>query len=289
MAVKKPRLGRGLDALFDSLQSTPTATPASDKEQLRQVPIDLLQRGKYQPRTHMDEEALQTLADSIKRQGIVQPIVARDLGSGDYEIVAGERRWRAAQRAGLHEVPVIVKQIPDEAAIAIALIENIQRENLNPIEEAQALQRLTDEFKLTHQQIAETVGRSRAAVSNLLRLLALEDEIKRLLEIGKLDMGHARALLSLKEGAERLRLAREIAQRGLSVRDAEKSVQRRLSNAKQKKPAPQRDADIQSLEQALSGKLGTKVDIQHQRGGKGKLVIHYNSADEFDGILSRIR
>jgi ParB family chromosome partitioning protein len=281
--MKKQRLGRGLDALLGSSYEAAHAA----REELKHLPIDLLQRGKYQPRTHMDKGALEELAASIKSQGVVQPIVVRPIAAGNYEIVAGERRWRAAQLAGLENIPAVVRNIPDEAAIAIALIENIQRENLNPVEEANALQRLIDEFRMTHQAVAEAVGRSRAAVTNLLRLLTLNADVREMLEKGKMDMGHARALLAL-DGAQQSKTARQVVERGLSVRETEQLV-RRLTE----KPAPRKrsgvDPDVRALTQKLSDKLGAKVRIQAGRRGRGKLVIEYTSLDQLDGILARIR
>ena len=286
MTSKKPRLGRGLDALLGS--ALEAAATGSGKEELKQLPVDLLQRGKYQPRTHMSETALQELADSIKVQGVVQPIVVRSIGAGRYEIVAGERRWRAAQLAGLHSIPAVVRDIPDEAAIAIALIENIQRENLNPVEEAMALQRLIDEFGMTHQQTAESVGRSRAAVTNLLRLLTLNNDVREMLEKAQMDMGHARALLALT-GKAQSDAARQVVAKGLSVRETEQLV-RRLTERPHRPQAPRaRDPDIRALEEKLSDKLGARVHVQHAAGGKGKLVIEYTSMDELDGILARIK
>jgi ParB family chromosome partitioning protein len=252
------------------------------------LPIDLLQRGKYQPRTHMNGEALQELADSIKVQGVVQPIVVRPLGAGRYEIVAGERRWRAAQMAGLHSVPAVVRDIPDEAAIAIALIENIQRENLNPVEEAMALQRLIDEFGMTHQQTAESVGRSRAAVTNLLRLLTLNPDVRQMLEEGRMDMGHARALLALT-GKAQSDAARQVVDKGLSVRETEQLVRRLTERPHAPKSVRAKDPDIRALEEKLADRLGARVVIQHASSGKGKLVIDYHSMDELDGILARIK
>ena len=284
MSIKKPRLGRGLDALLGSALDT----AASGKDELKLVPVDLLQRGKYQPRTHMGEAALQELSDSIKAQGVVQPIVVRPIGAGRYEIIAGERRWRAAQMAGLHSIPAVVRDIPDEAAIAIALIENIQRENLNPVEEATALQRLIDEFGMTHQQTAESVGRSRAAVTNLLRLLSLNGDVREMLELGRMDMGHARALLALT-GKAQSEAARQVVDKGLSVRETEQLVRRLLERPHTRKTVRGKDPDIRSLEEKLSGKLGARVLIQHAASGKGKLTIEYNSMDELDGILARIR
>lgn len=284
MMTKKPRLGRGLDALLGASYDAHT-----EKDELKQLPVDLLQRGKYQPRTHMDKGALDELAASIKAQGVVQPIVVRPLPAGNYEIVAGERRWRAAQLAGLQNIPAVVRRVPDEAAIAIALIENIQRENLNPVEEANALQRLIDEFRMTHQQVAEAVGRSRAAVSNLLRLLTLNEDVREMLEQGRMDMGHARALLGLEGGAQS-KTARQVVDKGLSVRETENLV-RRLTE----KPAGRKgthggvDPDTRALQTKLSEKLGAKVHIRHGRKGAGRLTIDYDSLDQLDGILARIR
>jgi ParB family transcriptional regulator, chromosome partitioning protein len=286
MSTKKPRLGRGLDALLGSALEA-AAAPAG-KDELKQLPVDLLQRGKYQPRTHMSQEALQELADSIKVQGVVQPIVVRSIGGGRYEIVAGERRWRASQLAGLHTVPAVVRDIPDEAAIAIALIENIQRENLNPVEEAMALQRLIDEFGMTHQQTAESVGRSRAAVTNLLRLLTLNADVREMLEQAQMDMGHARALLALT-GKAQSDAARQVVDKGLSVRETEQLVRRLTERPHAAKAVHRKDPDVRALEEKLSDKLGARVHVQYGASGKGKLVIEYNSMDELDGILARIR
>jgi len=286
MSGKKPRLGRGLDALLGS--ALEAAAVPSGKDELKQLPVDLLQRGKYQPRTHMSETALQELADSIKVQGVVQPIVVRPIGGGRYEIVAGERRWRASQLAGLHSVPAVVRDIPDEAAIAIALIENIQRENLNPVEEALALQRLIDEFGMTHQQTAESVGRSRAAVTNLLRLLTLNEDVRDMLDKGQMDMGHARALLALT-GKAQSDAAHQVVHKGLSVRETEQLVRRLNERPHHPKATTAKDPDTRALEERLSEKLGARVAIQHSATGKGKLVIEYNSMDELDGILTRIK
>ena len=285
MSVKKARLGKGLDALLgDSL-----ATAGKVADEMRKLPVDLLQPGKYQPRSQMAEESLQDLAQSIKTQGIVQPILVRKLATGSYEIIAGERRWRAAQLAGLDEVPTVVRNIPDEAALAVALIENIQRENLTPIEEAVGIRRLLDEFGLTHQQAAENVGRSRTAVTNMLRLLTLTKEVRILLDSGKLDMGHARALLALSD-LDQVKTARTVVDRGLSVRETEnlvrKIIERGQSSGKTteaKKP----NADILNLQEEISDRLGAKVQIRDS-SGKGKLIIQYNSLDELDGILEKI-
>jgi ParB family chromosome partitioning protein len=295
MTAKKKRLGRGLDALLSKPVAEVKAAAERDGP-LREIPVDLLQRGRYQPRLDIRQDSLEELADSIKAQGVVQPIVARPIGgAGDtqrYEIVAGERRWRAAQMAGLDSVPAVVRDIPDEAAIAMALIENIQREDLNPLEEARALDRLIREFDLTHGKAAEAVGRSRASVSNLLRLLDLSDKVKPLLEARQIEMGHARALLSIGDAVQQYDAARQVVRKGLSVRETERLVKRMLagpgSKAPAKKPASQ-SADIRRLEVEVSEKLGAKVNLQHTQKGAGKLVISYNSLDELDGILKHIR
>jgi ParB family chromosome partitioning protein len=288
MAIKGPRLGRGIDALLSGGVDDVAEDRAEKEGSLRQVAVDLLQRGKYQPRSHMDKEALAELAESIKQQGVVQPIVVRPIGGGRYEIVAGERRWRASQLAGLEKIPALVREIPDEAAIAVALIENIQRENLNPIEEAVALQRLANEFDLTHEQVATHVGRSRVAVSNLLRLLNLNSDVREMLENGELDMGHGRALLAV-EGATQSQLARQIAHKGLSVREAEALVRHGQGKPKPSSKSTKVDADTADLQRELSDRLGAKVSLSHGKSGKGKLVIEYNSLDELDGILQKIK
>lgn len=287
MNASKPRLGRGLDALLGGSKPGKQPAAASDADQLKELPVDLIQRGKYQPRTHMDESALQDLADSIKTQGIIQPVVVRKIESGNYEIIAGERRWRAAQMAGLHKVPVVIRDIPDEAAVVVALIENIQRENLNPVEEAAGLQRLIDEFGLTHQQIAETIGRSRTAVTNLIRLLGLQPKHKELLEQGKIDMGHARAMLPLEE-EKQTELANAVVQKGLSVRQAEAMAKKLQEGKQRKKKKPEKSADIKTLEDDISERLGATVLIDHKPNGKGKLVIEYHSSDELEGIIEKI-
>lgn len=288
--VKKRGLGRGLDALLSS--SAPKSAAQSEDPtvdgQLRQIPIERLQRGKYQPRIDMKPETLEDLASSIKAQGVVQPIVVRPLGDDRYEIIAGERRWRATQLAGLHEIPAIVREVPDEAAVAMALIENIQREELNPVEEAAALQRLIKEFEMTHQQAADAVGRSRVAVSNLLRLLSLADEVKSMLSNGELEMGHARALLAL-DGAMQMDAARMVVQRSLSVRETERLVRRLLEGADKPAAKPIDDPDVRRLQDDLSAKLGAKVKINAKSDGKGRLEISYNSLDELDGILAHIK
>lgn len=251
------------------------------------LPVDIIGRGKYQPRVDMHQESLQELADSIGEQGVVQPIVVRGIADGKYEIIAGERRWRAAQLAGLHEIPAVVRDVDDRGAIAIALIENIQRENLNPMEEARALQRLVDEFEVTHEEAAKAVGRSRAAVSNLLRLLDLEDAVKQQVEHGELEMGHARALLALSD-SKQVSAALQVIKRGLSVRATEALVKQLQQSRKSKLAAAAVDPDIQQLEIKLADTLGASVAIRQGRGGKGKLVISYNSLDELDGILEHI-
>ena len=303
---KRKSLGRGLDALLSSArpQAAPSPTPAAvapsspaSEGGLREIPVDLLRRGKYQPRVDMREETLAELAESIKAQGIVQPIVVRPLkglGSGEtqYEIVAGERRWRAAQLAGLHTVPAVVRDIPDEAAVAVALIENIQRENLNSIEEARSLHRLTTEFGLTHEDAAEAVGRSRVTVTNLLRLLELPRPVREMLERRELDMGHARALLGLSSAELQVELAERVLKQGLSVRETENAV-RRLAGTegggKRAKPARVAgDPNVRRLEADLAETLGAAVAIEHGPKG-GKVVIRYHGLDELEGILAHIK
>jgi ParB family chromosome partitioning protein len=287
MAAKRRGLGaRDLDVL---LRVPENDTPEAEGE-LRLLGVARIQPGKFQPRRAMDEERLAELAASIKAQGLIQPIVVRAVGAQRFEIIAGERRWRAAQLAGLTEIPALVREVRDQAVMAMTLIENIQRENLSPLEEAQALQRLIAEFKHTHQQVADAIGRSRASVSNLLRLLELPEPIKQLLEQHKLDMGHARALLTL-EPKLALGLARQAAEHGWSVRELENAVRRAqtVPKGKAKPTAAPRDADIVALERELAEKLAAKVSIQHGRGGRGKLVIGYHSVDELEGILERIR
>ncbi|HJE69699.1 MULTISPECIES: ParB/RepB/Spo0J family partition protein [Pseudomonas] len=290
MAVKKRGLGRGLDALLGGasvkvLQEQAAATPVSE---LQSLPVDIIQRGKYQPRRHMDPTALEELANSIRVQGLMQPIVVRAIGEGRYEIIAGERRWRASQQAGLDRIPALVRDVPDQVAIALALIENIQRQNLNPLEEAMALQRLQDEFELTQAQVAEAVGKSRSGVTNLLRLLALAEEAKDLLARGELEMGHARALLGLPK-ARQAEGARHVVARGLTVRQTEALVRQWLSGAEPVEKAPAVDPDISRLEQRLAERLGANVQIRHGEKGKGQLVIRYTSLDELQGVLAHIR
>jgi len=274
-----------------SLAATPAAVVNRDADgALRSLPVDIIQRGRYQPRVDMHPESLQNLADSIREQGVVQPIVVRGIGDGRYEIIAGERRWRAAQLAGLHEIPAVIRDVEDRAAIAIALIENIQRENLNPLEEARALKRLISEFEMTHEQAAQAVGRSRVAVSNLLRLLDLEDAVKGMVERRELEMGHARALLALS-GVRQVEAARQVIARGLTVRATERLVQELQHTDVSHRPSVRasRDPDIQRLETRLSDRLGASVLIRHGTGGKGRLEIRYNSLDELDGILEHIK
>ncbi|MCG8536263.1 MAG: ParB/RepB/Spo0J family partition protein [Pseudomonadales bacterium] len=298
MAAKKKGLGRGLDALLSSASipqkevSTDTSKPlVVEKEEvdgeLKHLPIEFLQRGRYQPRRDMDPQALEDLASSIKAQGIMQPTVVRPVGKNAYEIIAGERRWRASQLAGLDKVPCVIRAVADEAAIAMALIENIQREDLNPIEEAAALQRFQDEFELTHQQVAEAVGKSRTTVTNLLRLMSLSAEARKMVEHGDLEMGHARAILTLDQ-TKQTEAARTIASKGLSVRQTEALV-RRLQQEKVATGDTRIDPDIKLLQDNLSEKLGAPVMIQHGAKGKGKLVIRYSTLDELDGILDHIK
>lgn len=305
MAAKKRGLGRGLDALLSANSSITTkpvekshvvdeASKASDTDathssDLRHLPIEWLQRGKYQPRRDMSPEALEELSASIKAQGIMQPIIVRTIAEKKFEIIAGERRWRAAQMAELHDVPVIIKNVDDDAAIAMALIENIQREDLNPIEEAMALHRLQQEFELTQQEVADAVGKSRSTVTNLLRLMSLKDDVRRLLEHGDLEMGHARAILGLSADNQSL-AAQMVVSKGLSVRQTEslvRKLQEQASTTKEVKTEP--SADIKHLEEELSQKLGAGVMVQHGAKGKGKLVIKYNNLDELDGVLSHLR
>jgi ParB family chromosome partitioning protein len=283
MAVKKRGLGRGLNALLgDALSVEPIKNKTQD---LHTLPIEFLQRGKFQPRKDMKPEALQELSDSIKAQGIIQPIVVRAIGDEKYEIVAGERRWRAAQLAALQEVPVVIRDISDRTAMAVALIENIQREDLNVLEESEALQRLMNEFEMTHQQVADAIGKSRATVSNLLRLLDLQSDVKVLLSKGLIEMGHARALLSL-EANKQIEIAHKIVDQGLTVRAVEKIIKEQGNG---KKSAPKvKDSDTLRLQEELTEKTGSKVIINHQNNGKGKLIFNYVSLEELEGIIQRI-
>lgn len=300
---KRKGLGRGLDALLGGSNRPAPAPEAGDSStisatmpvvnagprdgQMVDVPVEYLQRGKYQPRRDMHEEALQELAESIKAQGVMQPIVIRPIDVDRYEIIAGERRWRACQLAGLEKIPAIIRDVPDEAAVAMALIENIQREDLNVVEEAVALKRLQDEFTLTHQEVADAVGKSRTAVSNILRLLNLCAEVRTMLERGDLEMGHARCLLSLAEDQQRL-LARQIVAKGLSVRQAEALVRSAQEEQKQQKAPTRVSADIEKLQEGLSEHIGVPVQVQHGAKGAGKLVLKYSSLDELDGILNHL-
>ncbi|CAD2266820.1 chromosome partitioning protein ParB [Stutzerimonas stutzeri] len=290
MATKKRGLGRGLDALLGGASVSAMQEEAAkvDTRELQQLPLELVQRGKYQPRRDMDPQALEELAQSIRNHGVMQPIVVRPVEGGRYEIIAGERRWCASQQAGLERVPALVREVPDEAAIAMALIENIQREDLNPIEEAVALQRLQQEFQLTQQQVADAVGKSRVSVSNLLRLIALPEEIKTLLSHGDLEMGHARALLGLPAD-QQIEGARHVVARGLTVRQTEALVRQWLSSKEKPKAEVKVDPDISRLEQRLAERLGSPVQIKHGQKGKGQLVIRYSSLDELQGVLAHIR
>ena len=298
MSTKRPSLGRGLGALLGQpVNEAPAGAdqPVRDEELIK-VPVDLLQRGKYQPRLDLRPESLQELAASIKAQGLVQPIIVRLLENQPpnqprrYEIIAGERRWRAAQMAGLHEIPAVLRRVSDSAAVAMALIENIQRENLNPLEEARGLERLIGEFDMTHQTAADAVGRSRAAVSNLLRLLELADEVKEFVEKRALEMGHARALLALSQRRQQVEVATLVVKKNLSVRETEALVRQTLAHAKagttSEQPRP--DPNVRKLETDLTEKLGAKVQLQYGPSGKGKLIINYTSLDELDGILEHI-
>ena len=285
--AKKPGLGRGLDMLLSAASTKKDQT--LNETELKQLPIDRIQKGPYQPRLNIDPDALQELAESIKAQGLVQPVIVRRLDSGLYELIAGERRWRAAQIAGLHDIPAIVRVIPDQAAAAMSLIENIQREDLNALEESLAMSRLIHEFGLTHQETANAVGRSRTAVTNLLRLLELEDETKRLLETKQIDMGHARALLTL-EGKTQRDTAQKVAKKGMSVRDTERLVKNMLSNTQGSvSKEKEKPLEVSKLEQSLAETLGAEIDIKYNSRGKGKLIIAYNSLDELDGILEHIK
>jgi ParB family chromosome partitioning protein len=296
MVTKKRGLGRGLDALLGGLreevelEEEPVAEPAHQVP--AKLPIDLIRRGRYQPRRDFDSERLRELADSIAAQGVIQPIVVRPVDDGQYEIIAGERRWRAAQLAGLSDIPVVVKEATEQEAMAIGLIENIQRHDLNPLEEAGALHRLLGEFGLTHQQVAQAVGKSRVTITNLLRLLELAADTKGLLEAGSLEMGHARALLGLKGGAQS-EAARQVVSRGLSVRETERLVRRLQQREDATTPPPEalprQDPDVRRLQEDLSERLGARVEIQSSPKGGGKLLISYGNLDELDGILAHIK
>lgn len=298
MAAKKRGLGRGLDALLgaaatEKLQAKADSDIARgqtpEQRELREIPIDLIRRGKYQPRRDMDPEALQELAESIKAQGVMQPIVLRPADPGNYEIIAGERRWRATQMAGLDTIPALIRDVPDEAAIAMALIENIQREDLNPIEEAIALQRLQQEFELTQQEVADAVGKSRSTITNLMRLMSLQDDVRKLLEHGDLEMGHGKALLGLA-GDEQSVAARTVVSKGLSVRQTEALVRKHVADKNKPPRQPRKlDPDVRRLQDDLAERLGARVQIQHGNSGKGKLILSYSSLAELDGILEHIK
>jgi ParB family chromosome partitioning protein len=281
---KKPVLGRNLSSMLS--QATLKQVQNQSIDELRRLALDLIRPGRFQPRSVFDEDKLTELADSIRAQGVVQPVVVRPAGDDGYELIAGERRWRAAQIAGIEDIPAVVRDVPDEVSLAMSLIENIQREDLNPLEEATALRRLIDDFQMTHQEAADAVGRSRAAVSNLLRLLELMQEVKDMIDMRMIEMGHARALLSLDDDLQ-VQAAREVVRKRLSVRDTE-NLARRLRQSKKKKGSRRVDPDILRLQNRLGETLGARVRIQHQASGKGKLVITYNNSDEFEGILDRL-
>lgn len=280
MTNRKRGLGRGLDALLG-----PSGTDQSVA--LREIPVEFIHPGKYQPRHEMDSEALSDLAESIKTQGVIQPIVVRTVAADNYEIIAGERRWRATQLAGLDKIPVIIRDVSDESAVAISLIENIQREDLNPMEEAAALQRLQDEFHLTHQQMAEAVGKNRTTVTNFLRLMNLSTPVAALLEKGELEMGHARALLTLTDEQQSL-LAKDVVSKGLNVRQTESLVRKVVAGKTGNQRTQRVDVDSRQLEERISEKIAQPVSIHHTTKGKGRLIIKYNSLDELDGILAHL-
>ncbi len=284
-ATKKKGLGRGLTALLGNSDVEALIEPKSDNE-LRNIDVDLIERGPWQPREHFDEETLQELADSIAQQGVVQPIVVRQKAHNRFEIVAGERRWRASQKAGLSQIPAVIKTFDDQTAAAVSLIENIQRENLNPLEESTALKRLIDEFEMTHQQVADTVARSRATVTNLLRLQDLNPDVKTLLAMRDIEMGHARALLAI-DGMEQSSVAKDVARKGLSVRETEALI-RKISAPVKKSKVSRKDPDIIRLEERLTEQLGTQVHIKQKGKGKGTLEIAYANLDVLDGILKKI-
>ena len=281
MTAKHKGLGRGLDALLGG------TTRRAENDELAQLPVGALKPGKYQPRTRMDEASLAELAASIKVRGVIQPIVVRPVGTSQYEILAGERRWRAARLAGLESVPALIREVPDEAALGIGLIENIQREDLNPLEESRGLKRLIDEFRLTHEEVATAIGRSRASVTNLLRLLELSPAVQEMVEDGKIDMGHARALLGVSRQRQ-VELAEHVAAKGLSVRETERLVQQASAQPAAKPAATTLDADSRRLQEELSESLGATVQLKPRREGKGSLVIDYSSLDELQGLVKRI-
>ena len=290
MAAKKRGLGeRGLGALLQGSRVNLDQELKDHDGELREVPIDLIQRGRFQPRRDMDPAALQELADSIRQQGVMQPVVVRPVAEGRFELIAGERRWRATQMAELDRIPAIIRDVPDDAAIAMALIENIQRENLNPIEEAFALQRLQDEFGLTQAQVAEAVGKSRTTITNLLRLISLSEDVRVMLEHGDLEMGHGRAMLTLQP-EQQMQVARQVVAKSLSVRQTEALVRRvQQESPNRKKAKGEVDPNIRALQDDLAERLGARVSIDHGQRGKGKLVIEYTSLDELDGILGHIK
>lgn len=288
MVVKKRGLGRGLDALLRPAGGDSAEELAVQDGELRRLPVEMIVRSRFQPRVDIRQETLQELADSIRAQGLVQPIVVRPIDQDRYELIAGERRWRAAQLAGLAELPAVIRVVPDQAVVAMALIENIQREDLSPLEEALALRRLIDEFGITHQQVAEAIGCSRTAVSNLLRLLDLCDEVQQLVQERKLEMGHARALLSLIPALQR-EAAQQVLIRGLSVRETEALVRRLQSQSPHSVQRRSLDPNIRTLQDDLSERLGARVLVQHSSSGKGRLVIHYNTLDELDGIIAHVK
>ncbi len=279
--MSKPKgLGRGLDALLGGDDAPP-------KDALASLPVGAIRPGRYQPRSRMDQTALAELAASIRVQGLMQPLLVRPLEHDRYELIAGERRWRAAQMAGLEQVPALVREVPDEAALAMSLIENIQRENLNPIEEAAGLQRLVDEFRMTHEQVADAVGRSRSATTNLLRLLKLAKPVQQMLMEGMLEMGHARAMLAL-DGARQIEAANRVAARGLSARETEALVARMLRGQTLRRK-PRTDRDLARLEEEISERLGTTVEIRAGRKGSGKIVLHYSGLDHLEQLLKKLR
>jgi len=289
MAAKKRGLGeRGLGALLQGSRVNLDQDVKDHDGELREIPVDLIQRGRFQPRRDMDPATLQELADSIRQQGVMQPVVVRPISEGRFELIAGERRWRATQLAELDRIPAIIRDVPDDAAIAMALIENIQRENLNPIEEAFALQRLQNEFGLTQNQVAEAVGKSRTTITNLLRLISLSEDVRVMLEHGDLEMGHGRAMLTL-EPEQQMQVARQVVARSLSVRQTEALVRQVQEKKPDNKPKGQIDPNIRALQDDLAERLGARVSIAHGQRGKGKLVIEYTSLDELDGILGHIR
>lgn len=292
MAAKKRGLGRGLDALLGGMQNTQAPVSSGEsRDSLQRLPVDLIQRGRYQPRREFDADTLRELADSIAAQGVIQPVLVRPVENDRFELIAGERRWRAAQQAGLEEIPVVIKEVTEEAAMAMGLIENIQREDLNPLEEANALSRLLNEFGLTHQEVAKAVGKSRTTVTNLLRLLELNEEVKQLVESRRLEMGHARALLGL-QGKTQTQAANQVVKQGLSVRETERLVRRlqgETTSAKTQRSTPPMDPDVRRLVNELADKLGAAVDLQQGAKGKGRLVIGFNSLDELEGILEHIK